>query len=107
MWSFTYDKRETGKEPVHIEYPPTDKDICNEEAEATVKAIEEYIAEIAPVVAEGFSEVMNNNAQHFCARYGEDFDNVDYPKFNFDAKVCAKVLKDYFFNEYLKYMSNF
>lgn len=107
MWSFTYDKRETGKEPVHIEYPPTDNDIVNEEAESSVTAIEEYIAEIAPAVAEGFTTVMNENAKNFCARFGRDFDEIDYPKFNFDAKTCEKALRNYFYDEYLKYIANF
>ena len=105
MLSFTYDKRETGKKPIHIEYPPTDDDIINEEADASVKAIEEYIAEIAPAVAEGFTEVMNENAKSFCARFGEDFDGIDYPKFDFDAETCAKALKNYFYDEYVRYIT--
>ena len=107
MWSFTYDKRETGKEPVHIEYPPKDNEIIEVEAEDTVKAIDQYIAEIAPAVAEGFSKVMNSCAGNFCAKFGEDFDDLEYPKFNFDVKECEKALNNYFIGEYLKYMSNF
>lgn len=106
MWSFTYDKRETGKEPVHVEFPPTDNEIIDEEANDSVNAINEYIAEIAPAVAEGFSKIMNINVKNFCARFGENFDENDYPKFDFDAKTCEKALRKYFYDEYLNYIAN-
>ena len=108
MLSFTYDKRETGKEPVHVEFPPTEHDdIINEKAEDAVKAIDQYIAEIAPAIADGFSKVMNSCTKDFCAKFGEDFDDSDYPKFNFNVKACEKALNNYFINEYLEYVKHF